>query len=165
MERESNMRYAAGEASREPDTPTGISIGLGCVVVVAAALVAALVPASAGGVRLGVLAVALAGFAAVAVDPSAAAFVTVTGFLVFDGFLVNRLGQLSWHGADDLHRLELLAVASLLGHGVGTAYRWVVERRRYAPVERWANRGPAAEATPEEADPLAMVDEKGWHGA
>src|SRR2546429_604685 len=87
MERESNMRYAAGEASREPDTPTGISIGLGCVVVVAAALVAALVPASAGGVRLGVLAVALAGFAAVAVDPSAAAFVTVTGFLVFDGFL------------------------------------------------------------------------------
>jgi hypothetical protein len=153
------MEHARVTPAQEPDTPTGISIGLGAVIVVAAALVAALVPASEGGMRLGLMTVALAGFAAVAVDLRAAAFVLMLGALVFDGFLVNQLGRLTWHGADDLRRLELLAAATLVGHSVGMAYRRLVEWRRFAVVEAWANGVPRADS-PDEAGSLSDFDEK-----
>jgi hypothetical protein len=121
------------------NTSTGINVGVGSAAMVAAALIAAAVPASEPVVRLGLPAVALAGFAAITVDLRAAAFVTMVGYLIHDGFLVDRLGQLSWHGPADLYRFLALCAAALVGLAAGTAYRWVADRRRFAPVEAWAN--------------------------
>jgi hypothetical protein len=58
----------------------------------------------------------------------------VVAFLVFDGFLVNQLGELSWHGAADDQRLFVFILVSISGMLVGVAYRavreWAVWRRR-----------------------------------
>lgn len=122
-------------------SPVGIVIAGGVVLVVAAALVSAAVPATAPGVRLGVFAVALVGFAALAVDPVATAAVTGMAALVFNGFLVNQLGELSWHGAADAGRLALLVAAAVTGFAAGTGYRWVrrarLWRARHQQVARW----------------------------
>src|SRR5690349_2255382 len=75
--------------------PTGFAIAGGSIVVVVAACAAALIPAAAGAVRLGIVAAGLGLFAAVTVDPAAVAAVGVAAFLVFNGFLVNQLGELS----------------------------------------------------------------------
>jgi hypothetical protein len=100
-----------GQIRHEPDTPTGISAAIGAGMLVVAAFLSAALPPSAGDVRLGVLALALAGFAALTVDPRAVAAVGVLAFLVLDGFLVNQLGELSWHGQADQTRLLILAGA------------------------------------------------------
>jgi K+-transporting ATPase KdpF subunit len=121
------------------NTPTGIAVAGGAVAVVAAATVAAFVPVSAGGVRLGLMAAALAGFAAAAVDLRAVAFATVLAYLVHDGFLVNRMGDLTWTGAPDVRRVEILAAAAAVGllvgglrrkewHGAGSGVRAVDDR-------------------------------------
>src|SRR5690349_15596653 len=99
----SSVRVRAGRRlAHDDDTPLGIHVGLGSVVVVVAALASAGFPASASAIRLGLFALALAGFAEVAVDVTAAAVVTVIGYLVFDGFLVNELGELTWRGGPDV---------------------------------------------------------------
>jgi K+-sensing histidine kinase KdpD len=36
-------------------------------------------------------------------------------WLVVNGFLVDRFGELSWHGPADVYRAVMLAVAGLLG--------------------------------------------------
>jgi hypothetical protein len=114
--------------------PTGFAIAGGSILVVVAAFVAALIPASAGAVRLGIVAAGLGVFAAVTVNPAAIVAVGVVAFLVFDGFLVNQLGELSWHGAADDQRLFVFILVSISGMLVGVAYRavreWAVWRRR-----------------------------------
>jgi hypothetical protein len=97
----------------------GIEIGVGAVTIVAAGCVAALVPPSQAGVRLAVVAVALGAFAAVARDGRAVGGTAMLSWLVVDGFLVDRSGELSWHGATDLRRIGLLAA----GAGLGAGYR------------------------------------------
>jgi hypothetical protein len=72
--------------------PVGIVIASGAALVTAAAFVAAAIPATAPAIRLGVLAMALAGYAAWTVDPRAVAAVTGLAALVCNGFL------LAWHG-------------------------------------------------------------------
>src|SRR4051812_48401577 len=104
-------------------TPAGVDVALGAVVIVAAALVAGLVPVSSTGPRLGLMAAALSLFAAATVDLRAVVVVTVTAYLVFDGFLVNQLGELSWRGAADTRRLAVLGLAAALGLVAGLGYR------------------------------------------
>ncbi len=127
-------------------TPVGIDVAIGSLVVVVAGAVCAAVPASAPGVRLGLYAAALAGFAALAVALVATALVTAIGFAVFNGFLVNRLGELSWHGAADARRLAVLTVAALGGYGVGALYRlvrrgrlWRMREQQAATWARWVD--------------------------
>jgi MFS family permease len=122
-------------------TPVGIAIAGGAVLVVVAAFVSAAIPAAASGVRLGVFAAALAGFAALAVDLVAVAAVTGLAALVFNGFLVNQLGELSWHGAADAGRLAVLGVAAAVGLVAGAGYRAVrralLWRVRHRQVAQW----------------------------
>jgi hypothetical protein len=125
----------------ERTTPTGIATGTGAVVVVASACIAATAPVSAEAVRLGLAACSLAGFAALTLDPVAVACTGVLSFLVVDGFLVNRLGQLSWHGAADLARISALAAAALTGLAAGRGFRavrrwWVWRQRSAWPAAR-----------------------------
>jgi hypothetical protein len=116
----------------ESPTPVGINVGVGVVSVVAAANVAAMIPAADGGWRFGTVAVAVGVFAAVTVDRVALAGVVAMAWLVVNAFLVNRLGHLFWHGSPDLWRLTLLAVTGAVGLGVGGAYRQLADLR-----EKW----------------------------
>lgn len=106
-------------------TPVGINTALGTVALVAAASVAAAIPVAAGDWRLTVVAVAVGGFAAATVDHRAVAVVVGLGWLLVDGFLVDRLGQLSWHGPADLLRLLLLAGVAAVGLALGNLTRMV----------------------------------------
>ena len=150
---ERDVQHARRWPSAEPGVPVGVNVAGGSAVMVVAALVAAAVPESAAGVRLGVVAVALAAFTVVTVDLRAAAVVTVLGYLVMDGFLVNRMGELSWRGAADIRRFAVLAGGALAGLGVGVVRRRLAEHRRFAPVEAWAN------------NQRIDLDEGEWRGA
>jgi MFS family permease len=103
--------------------PQGILVGIGSLAVIAAGFVAAAVPQADATFRYGVLVGTIMAFAAVADVWAASVAVGVIGFLVFDGFLVNRLGELSWHGSADLSRLLALAAAVAFGRLVGEIYR------------------------------------------
>jgi MFS family permease len=106
-------------------TPVGINVGVGSVLIIVAALAAAQVPAADRPVRLGIVVVAVCGFAAGTVDQRALAWVVVASWLVANGFLENHQGQLSWHGSTDLSLMTLLVVAGAVGLAVGEAYRGV----------------------------------------
>jgi MFS family permease len=134
---------------RAADAPAvGLVIGGGAAWMVAAAFVSAAVPATAPGGRLAVLAVALAGFAALTVDLVAVAAVAGLAALVCNGFLVNQLGVLSWHGTADAVRLAVLAAAAAVGLAAGAGHRFVrrarLWRARHRQVSQWI-----AEATVE----------------
>jgi MFS family permease len=122
-------------------TPVGIVIAGGAVCVVAAAFVSAAIPAAASDFRLGVLAVALAGFAACTVDLVAVAAVTGLAALVCNGFLVHQLGELSWHGTADAVRLVVLVAATAVGIaagvGIGVVCRARLWRARHRQVSQW----------------------------
>jgi hypothetical protein len=114
----------------EPEpTPVGVNIGVGSVLMVGAGIIGATVPSD--GWRLTVIALALAGFAAATLDQLALAPVLVLGFGILNGFLVDRYGQLSWHGSADLWRLMVLVMAGAVGLGVGAGYREVHDGRRH----------------------------------
>lgn len=130
-------RWAAAGVFEPKDIPTGFGLAAGSVVVTASALLAAALPASAGAVRLGVVAVPLAVFAASPVTAVAAAATGVLAFLVVDGFLVNSLGELSWHGGADGWRLLTLAAAVVAGFLTGVVYRAVLRRLRWRQWTRW----------------------------
>jgi hypothetical protein len=95
--------------------PVGVDIAGGAAAVVLAALGAAAVPAAYGWWRVAVIGVVVAVFAAVTADARAAGAVVVLAWLVVNGFLVDRYGQLSWHGAVDLGRLLVIAACAGLG--------------------------------------------------
>ena len=110
------------EAERAPaGTPVGINVGVGAVMIVAGALVAAAVPAAHNGWRLELIAVAVAVAAAVTADHLAMAAVVPLGWLVADGFLENRSGDLTWHGATDMYLILLLVMAAAIGLAAGEA--------------------------------------------
>jgi hypothetical protein len=116
----------------DPGTPAGINVGIGTVVVVGAAVVAAMIPAADAGWRFGAVAAAVGLFAAVSLDQRALGPVVGLGWLVVNGFLINRLGELSWHGSVDVLRLMLLVVAGTAGLALGEVAMSARERR-----ERW----------------------------
>ena len=109
----------------ETTTPAGINLGIGAALVLVAVLAAALIPPVDVDWRFGVVMAAVALFAALAVDQWSLLGVALIAWLLADGFLVNRLGELSWHGSSDIWRMTLLVVAGAAGLLVGGAYRQV----------------------------------------
>jgi hypothetical protein len=116
---------------RSQRTPVGINIAVGIVAAVAAMMLAALLPASAGAWRLVPVAAALFLIGALTVDPTAVVFVATVAYLLVIGFLVNRYGVLTWHGMSDIYRLFVIAVSAGAGLMVGAVRRW---RRRPRPL-------------------------------
>jgi hypothetical protein len=57
--------------------------------------------------------------------------------LVVNGFLIDRLGELSWHGSSDLYRMLLLLVCGAFGLAVGEVYRQLVALRARWMAEAW----------------------------
>lgn len=122
---------ASRDGARQPDvTPLGIKIAAGAVGLIVAALIAASIPNAYPGWRFGVMAAAVALFGAISLDRMALAVIAVIAFAIANGFLEDRFGQLSWHGADDVRRLLLLVIACAWGLVVGETVRQVVRMRR-----------------------------------
>jgi MFS family permease len=115
---------------RVRELPQEILLGIGSVTVMAAALIASAVPATDAVARYGVLVVTVLLFTMVADVWAAAIGVAVIGYLIFDGFLVNQLGELSWHGGADTNRLAALTLAVVFGRLAASGYR-AVRWRRY----------------------------------
>jgi hypothetical protein len=123
-----------GHEMSQRETPLGINTGLGAVVVAVCCLVPANTDAQGVNARLAVLAVGIAAFAATVVDPLAVAVTAGVGFLLFDGFVEGRQGDLVWNGRSDLLRLALLYGVGALGLILG-AVHGRRERRRALLVE------------------------------
>jgi hypothetical protein len=123
-------------AAPESETPFGIMVAIGAVAMVAAGIVAAMIPTAYPGWRFGVIAFVVFLFAAVALNQLELALVAVIGALIFNGFLEDRLGQLTWHGSDDLWRLLLLVMVGALGLAVGEGCRFIRDlRSRYRKAD------------------------------
>ena len=139
--------------TRAPErTPVGINLAAGTGMVIAAALLAALIPVAHTGWRFTVVALAVGLFAALTLDQLALAGVALLGWLVVNGFLVDHLGELSWHGSADLYRMLLLVVAGAFGLAAGEVYRQLAALRA-----RWIAEAPQGAA--------ADIEEEETHGA
>jgi hypothetical protein len=101
-----------------------MNVAVGMVAVVAAMMLAAVLPASAGAWRLVPVAVVLFLIGALTVDPAAVVFVATVAYLLVIGFLVNRYGVLTWHGMPDIYRLFVIAVSAGAGLLVGAVRQW-----------------------------------------
>jgi hypothetical protein len=70
--------------------------------------------------------------------------VALIGALTYNGFLEDRLGQLAWHGSDDLWRLLLLVMVGAFGLALGEGIRFVRDLRvRYHPADSVALLAPS----------------------
>ncbi len=123
--------WLAQQVARADDaTPVGIDVAVGATAVVIAMFVASAIPRAQPGWRCALVALAVGVFAATTVDlPAVAALVPGT-WMVMDGFLVNRLGDLSWHGSPDAYRLLALIAAGGLGLALGGMNHRVHELRQ-----------------------------------
>jgi hypothetical protein len=121
--------------------------------VVVAAMIAAVIPATHAGWRFTLVAAAVGLFAALTLDQLALAGVALLGWLVVNGFLVNRVGELSWHGSSDLYRALLLVISGGFGLAAGEVYRQLAALRA-----RWT-------AEVREGTSATDVDEEETHGA
>ncbi len=110
--------------------PVGIALGIGAVLMTAAGLIAAPISTTQPDRRFAVIAVAVAVFAALTIHPVALGPVALLGFLIDDGFLENRYGDLSWHGSVDLWHLLVLVIVGAIGLAVGEAVRWIYALRK-----------------------------------
>jgi hypothetical protein len=105
--------------------------------VVAAVMVAALLPVDAGGWRLVPIALVLVALGAYTVDPAAMALVATIAYLLGIGFLVNRLGIVSWHGTADLVRILVVTASSGVGLGIGMLRQWWRNRQLLTIPDAW----------------------------
>lgn len=119
---------------------------------VAAALAAALISPAYTGWRFAVVAAVVGAFALVARDGRAAAVATTLAWLLVNGFLVNRMGELSWHGRSDLVRLVVLALIGAAGVAAGAGLDGL---REWRPRRRLSA----------ELDALLENEEKEWRDA
>lgn len=147
------MRVVGGaNGGRTSRFDIGFGVAAGLATVVVGCFVATwLYPPGADADRLLVLAVVIAGFAAVAGDALAAVVTAGLAWPFYLGFLVDRYGELHWHGPIDLLRLAVLAMASLIGTAVGD---WVTSGRArragFLPrSDQWRRGGSGIEATVE----------------
>lgn len=112
-------------------TPTGISLGVGAAAVVVAVLIAALISPADPDWRFGVVAGAVGLHAAWSGDQLALLGTAGIAWLLADGFLVDRLGELTWHGSSDIWRIVVLVAAGTVGLLLHAAYqqvhRWRVD--------------------------------------
>jgi hypothetical protein len=136
-----------GQPTRQPDEdrcPTGLTLAGGALVVVGVAALAALL-AQTPGPRLGLLTAAVLVITAVTGDARAAIGVSVMAWAVGNGFLVNRLGELSWHGRLDTWFVIGLLSAVSIGMIIADTRYSARNRRRWHPFAALL-----AEQTPEE---------------
>jgi hypothetical protein len=129
-----SFRGYSHEASRRV-VPVEVQVGVGAVVVVAATIVGALVPTAFGGTwRVVPVASAVLVFAMLPTDARAVPSTAALAYLLVIGFLVNRFGELSWHGESDVDRLVLIFGAA----GTGLLARALRRRGRgnrlYIPI-------------------------------
>jgi hypothetical protein len=117
------------ETPAEIGTPVGINTAVGAVVVLVCCAAPPHLDASGAAARFAVLALGVAAFTASVGDPAAAAVTAGVAFLLFDGFVVDHAGDLTWHGDADLVRLVVLAAAACTGL-TARASREVLRRRR-----------------------------------
>jgi hypothetical protein len=104
---------------KQGGTPFGIDLAVGAVVaMISVAAAGALAPGAAG--RAAVVALGVGGFLAVADDARAGLLAMVLGALLYDGFLVNRFGELSWTGTTSMWHLLSFALVALVALG----WRW-----------------------------------------
>jgi len=104
-------------------TPQGILIGVGVAAVVGAAVVASAIPGHFPDLRYAMLVLTVLMFAASIDVWGATVAVAGLGYLVFDGFIVNQLGTLSWDGRADVGRLVALTAAVVCGRLISDSAR------------------------------------------
>lgn len=110
-------------------TPFGINLAVGSVAMVAASFAAAVVSSDVSA-RLAVMALAV-GVCAALFDGTRASLATAgVGYLLFTGFLVNRYGELTWHGTTALWPGAVFILAA----GLGLGQRWICAARAEAAV-------------------------------
>ena len=95
--------------------PLGILAAVGSAAVIVAALIASAVPQGDAVVRFGIVAAVVLAYAVLADSWTASCVVGLIAFLIFNGFLVNQLGTLSWHGHADFVRLMILGTFVIFG--------------------------------------------------
>jgi hypothetical protein len=117
-------------------TPFGINLGAGVVALVFGTALADALPVHGLGWRFGAIAAVVAIFAAVTVDWAAATALAVIAWLVANGFVQNREGDLAWNPRVDLGLAAMLAVAAVVGLAVGSGWRHV--RRVRGQRRAWA---------------------------
>jgi hypothetical protein len=122
-------RYALRTGRLAPHV--GLQVGAGALAILLATMIGAGLPTATGLWRAVPVAVAVLTFALFGVDAAAVASTAVLGYLLVIGFLVNRFGELSWHGAPDVGRIALIGGAAAAGFAVG-----IMRRRHRRCTER-----------------------------
>jgi hypothetical protein len=117
---------------RDTGTPVGINVAVGAVAITMGSFVASRIPAGDPQARCVAIAVVLGAFATATNDWRPVAVLILPTWMVMNGFLVNQLGALSWHGSADLDRILALALAGCVGLSMAA-----VHRRRRELQERW----------------------------
>ncbi|GGM80784.1 hypothetical protein ACFFX1_18620 [Dactylosporangium sucinum] len=122
--------------------PTSIGVALGAAGVVTTALLAAGWTAPPEHTaRLAALAAVVAVIGWVTSDLGAAAATAGIAWLLLNGFLINELGMVSWHGPSDALRLAVLAGAAVAGWAAARVPRHVHHRRELARMRAWIDGG------------------------
>lgn len=127
--------YAAREYLDRRRVPFEFGLAIGALVMVVAALIdSAAFSSGHPTARLVVIALAAALFSAVVADWRSGLPVAVVGYLVFNGFLANRYGELGWHGPTGMRDAAVIVSAATVGWIAG---RWRPSNRHTgAPVIR-----------------------------
>jgi MFS family permease len=115
------MQVSEGKSRvvRADGWPTSFYVAAGFVTVIAASFAATVFPPSATADRLLMLAVIIAGFSAIVRDTLAALVTAGLAWAFYLGFLVDRYGELHWHGGIDVLRAAVLLAAALIGSSLG----------------------------------------------
>ncbi|WP_432825729.1 hypothetical protein [Dactylosporangium sp. CA-092794] len=141
---------------RARPAPTGITLAAGSAAVVATAVLsAAVIAPSALMARLVAMAVCVAAAGAVSGNLVSALATASIAWTVLNGFLVNRLGVLTWHGAADVVRLGVLLGAAAAGWLAVLSGRVIRHRRDVVRMRVWLYGDGFASSVPEfkEASP------------
>jgi hypothetical protein len=109
--------------------PLGINVAIAAVPTVVAVVIGGAIPSTHAVWRMVPVCVVLVSAVAGTVDALAGAIAGVLAFFLVDGFLVNRLGELSWHGMSDVDRVSALAMCVGCGWAIGVARRALRKRR------------------------------------
>jgi hypothetical protein len=140
------MPLPAASALARPPASFGVRVGVGAAAMTAATVLAAYCAGDPTS-RMLIVAVAIGGYAATVADTRAGLATTLIGFGLYNGFLVNGYGKLSFDGTTILWNLFVFTVAL----GLGLGQRWLRHVRDSQPDPHLGSQarcdgGPAAAA-------------------